>query len=295
MKPGRNDPCPCGSGKKYKKCCYLAEQNMPVKNFIKSQGIQDDEDNYDEDMDDDLYNEQKLFIGAINNIRKHLLRDKPHIKKYYKIRNMYGEIVNTMVQYYQDGKFKKQIDNTSDSETKREISVHLLEADFDLDTEIGAQSFYDIWIYKTASNVTCITDDFIRDHRYRKPEKIELLHSMLDSKLGLFEVTGTNIHEGYAYLKDVFTGAEYTLIDIGLSGNTNFDKHYLYTRIISHQNVSFNTGLNFIFAKTDDFIRNHIQQHRKDFNKNGEFLRFTQLCNHYSRNSDKVRVVVNNL
>jgi len=22
MKPGRNDPCPCGSGKKYKKCCW---------------------------------------------------------------------------------------------------------------------------------------------------------------------------------------------------------------------------------------------------------------------------------
>ncbi|WP_085931013.1 SEC-C metal-binding domain-containing protein [Anaerophaga thermohalophila] len=21
LKPGRNDPCPCGSGKKYKKCC----------------------------------------------------------------------------------------------------------------------------------------------------------------------------------------------------------------------------------------------------------------------------------
>jgi hypothetical protein len=24
MKPGRNDPCPCGSGKKYKKCCGAA-------------------------------------------------------------------------------------------------------------------------------------------------------------------------------------------------------------------------------------------------------------------------------
>jgi hypothetical protein len=24
MKPGRNDPCPCGSGKKYKQCCLLA-------------------------------------------------------------------------------------------------------------------------------------------------------------------------------------------------------------------------------------------------------------------------------
>ncbi|NOR22499.1 MAG: hypothetical protein GQ476_07440, partial [Candidatus Aminicenantes bacterium] len=21
LKPGRNDPCPCGSGLKYKKCC----------------------------------------------------------------------------------------------------------------------------------------------------------------------------------------------------------------------------------------------------------------------------------
>lgn len=26
MHPGRNDPCPCGSGKKYKKCCGLKEQ-----------------------------------------------------------------------------------------------------------------------------------------------------------------------------------------------------------------------------------------------------------------------------
>ena len=24
--PGRNDPCPCGSGKKYKKCCYGKEK-----------------------------------------------------------------------------------------------------------------------------------------------------------------------------------------------------------------------------------------------------------------------------
>jgi uncharacterized protein len=25
-KVGRNDPCPCGSGKKYKNCCFLEEQ-----------------------------------------------------------------------------------------------------------------------------------------------------------------------------------------------------------------------------------------------------------------------------
>jgi len=26
-KVGRNDPCPCGSGKKYKKCCELKEKH----------------------------------------------------------------------------------------------------------------------------------------------------------------------------------------------------------------------------------------------------------------------------
>lgn len=26
QKPGRNDPCPCGSGKKYKSCCLLNEK-----------------------------------------------------------------------------------------------------------------------------------------------------------------------------------------------------------------------------------------------------------------------------
>ena len=28
MNPGRNEPCPCGSGKKYKKCCFL-KKNSP--------------------------------------------------------------------------------------------------------------------------------------------------------------------------------------------------------------------------------------------------------------------------
>lgn len=26
MKAGRNDPCPCGSGKRYKKCCLAKDQ-----------------------------------------------------------------------------------------------------------------------------------------------------------------------------------------------------------------------------------------------------------------------------
>ena len=29
MKIGRNDPCPCGSGKKYKRCCLVKPRLIP--------------------------------------------------------------------------------------------------------------------------------------------------------------------------------------------------------------------------------------------------------------------------
>jgi len=34
MKPGRNDLCPCGSGKKYKQCCLKTEQSQPEDDFL---------------------------------------------------------------------------------------------------------------------------------------------------------------------------------------------------------------------------------------------------------------------
>jgi tetratricopeptide (TPR) repeat protein len=34
MKIGRNDPCPCGSGKKYKKCCLNAASPIAANNHF---------------------------------------------------------------------------------------------------------------------------------------------------------------------------------------------------------------------------------------------------------------------
>jgi len=34
-KPGRNDPCPCGSGKKYKKCCLRQQQPAQIGNLTR--------------------------------------------------------------------------------------------------------------------------------------------------------------------------------------------------------------------------------------------------------------------
>jgi len=147
------------------------------------------------------YANQELMINALNNMRRIFLDKKPHIKEYYKIRNMHSEIVDAMVQYYQDGKFKQKADKNSVSKPTPIVTVHLLECSFDLTTREGGQGFYDMMIYKPASNISCITEDFIRDRRYKKPEKTELLQSMLDSRLGLFEVTGTDLMEGYANIK----------------------------------------------------------------------------------------------
>ena len=33
---GRNDPCPCGSGKKYKKCCYQKDQGNAEPKELKT-------------------------------------------------------------------------------------------------------------------------------------------------------------------------------------------------------------------------------------------------------------------
>lgn len=34
MEIGRNDPCPCGSGKKYKKCCLGKDEQLGVNKQI---------------------------------------------------------------------------------------------------------------------------------------------------------------------------------------------------------------------------------------------------------------------
>jgi len=38
-KAGRNDPCPCGSGKKYKQCCFLTKGGSGVKRKLTAKWI----------------------------------------------------------------------------------------------------------------------------------------------------------------------------------------------------------------------------------------------------------------
>jgi hypothetical protein len=285
MKPQRNAPCPCGSGKKYKKCCLLKQPD----------GL---EDAVREERET-RFEERAFWARALTNMRRYSLDQKPHIKAYYKLRKLHTEIVGAMAQYHQDGKFEQMVDTgyapPSDGRAQplESDAIELLHCDFDLETRVGAHAFYDMLLYKSAPNTNCVTEDFIQKHRYRKEEKVAFLHSMLESKLGLFEVTGTDSDEGYAFLKEVFTGEEHTITDVALSGTASEDGPYIYTRLIEHQGICFSTGLSIAFAKSDNFIRSHIREHRKNYNPHGELVRFTQLYNHFSLSEDSINVVPN--
>lgn len=289
MNPRRNDICPCGSGKKYKKCCLLKEQI--VEDINQQPDIR-------EELEESLQ-EEALLVQALTNMRRYILDEKPHIKAYYKLRKLHGEIIDAMVRYYDDGKFTQTIDtNYTKSDRGYAPEAHvlqLLQCEFDLKSHTGVHAFYDMLMYKPAPNMRCITEEFIQKHRYRKAEKVEFLHSMLHSTLGLFEIVGTDPDEGYVFLKEVFTNAEYTITDVALSGTGNYSEIFLYTRIIDHQGVCLGTGLNFVFRKTDRFIQDYIRQHREDYVPHAEFLRFTQLYNRFSQDPNSIPLLTHSL
>lgn len=54
MSVGRNDPCPCGSGKKYKKCCLEKDNTVPLYGFSndRTANIVDYRSSYDELLND---------------------------------------------------------------------------------------------------------------------------------------------------------------------------------------------------------------------------------------------------
>lgn len=304
MKIGRNDLCPCGSGKKYKKCCY--PKTFEDKSNLKDYNTEYDYDYEDVDEDEDEllgslenFNDQEFMFQIMNSLHKMTLDRKSHIKEYYKIRKMHSDIVNTMVRYHENGKFEQRIDNSHVYKDEHLLNnkekLTFIDSSFDLDTREGVQALYDILIYKISPNINCITEDFIQSHRYRKPEKVEFLHSMLDSTIGLFEILKTDFDEGYVYLKEIFTGVEYKIVDVALSGSQMHDNFYMYTRLITYHDISFNTGLSLTFDKKDSFIKAHIKTNKIDYKPEGELLRFIQLYNYFSKNPNKLKILVNTI
>jgi len=59
---------------------------------------------------------------------------------------------------------------------------------------------------------------------------------------------------------------------------------------VQSHGVNFGSGLSLLFNKSDGFIQTHIRRHKKDYKAHGEFIRFSQLYNHYSKDPERVEV-----
>lgn len=226
------------------------------------------------------------FLHSMQNL---LLKNKPHIKKYKKIRKLHDEVMSSMMQYLYQGKFKLKIDENIKVEENSEIMY--INTKFDTRTEIGVQALSNVMVYKNASNFNCITEEYIKNNRYRNKEKVDLLKSMIESKAGLFEITETDRENGQVHLRNVLNGDEYCITDIGFSSNIHNDKIYIYTRIITYDDISFGSGLHIVFDKKDKFICNWIDKNKKEFNENGELARFIELYDEYANDDKGVNVL----
>jgi hypothetical protein len=342
MKINRNDPCPCNSGKKFKRCCINKQVNnvipirapiaKPLDNHNLNFNLDDDwlegdwededwdavdwDDDYwtddDEEYENDLIDRllESILSGAepdeelkeeidehmeenpdfmlnvfelIQQIRYHGLRRHSHIKAYDKARKLYQETINSMMKYYGKGKFKLKQDMDTDSEEYSQIKelgdLSVFESSFDFSDEKQLKSFMDIIIYKHLPQMNCITEEFIKQKRFKKPEKMELLNSMLESRLGLYEIQAVDKENAYVDLRNVLNDDKVRIIDKGLSGHLVWDDFYIYTRIINFQGMAFDTGLTFFFDKKDRTIRKFIRKEKKKYDEKKELTRFFELYN----------------
>ena len=75
-----------------------------AKKFFDSEDILEFEDDYEENDEDDLING---LYQMKNNFRDFLLKDNPHIKEYRKARKIHGEIMDSMMNYFESSKYKE--------------------------------------------------------------------------------------------------------------------------------------------------------------------------------------------
>ena len=287
MKIGRNELCPCGSGKKYKYCCMGKENIEEEFEIGKKKNSWEEFLNTEEGME--------TMHNMLANMRDFLLKDKPHIKEYKKIRKLHSEIIDNMQQYYEEGNFKQEFDLGEVKDKIETKNIKLLSTDFDTSTQLGMTALLNIIIYKNSSTANCLTEEYLRKNKFRKPEKVEFLRAMLNSEAGLFEITKTDEENAQVKMKNVLSGKEYLVTDIALSGNKNNDKFYWYNRIITYNGISFGTGVGIIFEKNDKFIINWINENKKNYNEKEEMVRFLTLYNEYQKNDRGIKLRVNNM
>jgi len=147
-KAERNDPCPCGSGKKYKKCCMLEERNLSAVRAGNREVVQDAVNWITQQHGDALAHwvEEVWFDGVDAGQRKGISTADPAIKHIHD--------TNLLEYLISEGEFDIAPDDKKKSK-KQKVFKLLLDASLDL---TGEQSDYLKQLGKNALRLYRVVD-----------------------------------------------------------------------------------------------------------------------------------------
>ena len=236
-------------------------------------------------------NEKEAINMLINLNQRLMLDNKEHIKKYYRIRDLHSQILDSMNNYIDSGKLKvEEYFAIAFKEIKEELNKG-----FSLDnTKYPDKIIFDeLFMYKNHNEIPSLTEIFIEKKKIKEINKLKLLNAMNESIVGLFKIIDCDSINGYVTLKEVFTNKEYKIIDISLSSTYVINKNeerYMYNRIITYDGISFGTGLPIVFSSNYKRLKEFIKKY-----KDKKINDFTKCILLYEISKDKDNKVMSNI
>lgn len=201
------------------------------------------------------------LINGLLNLNQFILKKKTHIKKYIKIRKLFEEIIDNMFNYINKGKYDshKYFDEMAKFINKKEKNF-TLNLNMDIDTDLTIIN--DLFVFKNSSSIPSVTEEYIKNKKLKNKEKIKMLYAMQSSFVGLFEIKKTDSSNGYIFIEDIFTHKKFKITDLSLSAPLNNHNYYLYNRIITYDNISFQTGIMCPISKENKELKEFIKKHK---------------------------------
>ena len=203
----------------------------------------------------------KELINGLFNLNQFILKKKSHIRKYIQTRRLFEEVVNSMLNYMSKGKYDshKYFDEMIKFINKKEKSLAL---DLDMNNNNDLTIINELFIFKNSSSIPSITEEYIKNKKFKNKEKIKMLYAMQSSFVGLFEIKKTDFSNGYVFIEDIFTHKKFKITDISLSAPLNRKPYYLYSRIITYDNISFQTGISCPISKENKELKEFLKKHK---------------------------------
>ncbi|MCK4261360.1 MAG: SEC-C domain-containing protein [Halanaerobiales bacterium] len=175
FKIGRNEPCPCGSGKKYKKCCFNIKPKQSLQYYYESITKETDEEKIYPILlkaEKDYPMEPALILPiAIYSIKNHLLDDAiSHLEKAWQIMGtaLNDDLISSLVYLFLENDKIFEAKEIIEKTLEKKESPELLAAYGEVKKSFGE--------FEEANHI-------IKNALIKYPNHIELIHFKMESLL----------------------------------------------------------------------------------------------------------------